>query len=47
MEALINYLSNHLQDLNEWLKQFPWESFGEEIIVHEDEEANIAIYANK
>lgn len=43
MDALKQYLSNHPQNLKEWLNQFPWESFGEEIIVHEDEEANIAI----
>lgn len=43
MDVLKQYLSNHPQDLKEWLDQFPWESFGEEIIVHEDEEATIAI----
>jgi NDP-sugar pyrophosphorylase family protein len=43
MEALKTYLSNHPQDLKAWLDQFPWESFGEEIIVHEDEDANITI----
>lgn len=46
MEVLKQYLSNHPQDLKEWLNHFPWESFGEEIIVYENEEANIAIAKN-
>ncbi len=43
MDVLKQYLSNPPQDLKEWLDQFPWESFGDEIIVHEDEEEKIAI----
>ena len=43
MEILKQYLLNHPHDLNEWIDQFPWESFGKEIIIHEDEETKIAI----
>lgn len=43
MDTLRNYLSNHPGELKAWLDQFPWESFGDEIIVHEDEEEKIAI----
>jgi len=46
MEALQQYLLNHPQDLAEWLDQFPWDSFGAEITIHEDMEEKIVI-ANK
>ncbi len=43
MEALKRYLSNHPQDLKDWLDQFPWEDFDAEITIHEDEEEKIVI----
>ena len=43
MEALQQYLSNHPQDLADWLDQFPWDSFGAEITIHEDMEEKVVI----
>jgi len=46
MDVLKQYLLNYPQDFKEWLDQFPWNSFGEEIVVQEDEEAIITIAKN-
>jgi len=43
MENLKRYLSNHPQDLKDWLDQFPWEDFDAEITIHEDEEEKVVI----
>ena len=43
MNILRQFLSSCPRDLKAWLDQFPWESFDNEIIIPEDEEAKIAI----
>ena len=43
MDALKTYLLNQPQNLKPWLDQFPWDSFADEVIIHENKVEKIAI----
>ena len=43
MDSLKEYLSNHPQEFNDWLDNFPWDHFDAEITIHEDMEETLVI----